>query len=505
MSRIHAMLRAVTAPAFAFTASAAIGILAGSAEARPITQGSLTFDLVPVVTGLKAPVLVTNAGDGSGRLFIVDQTGKVWIMKNGAVLPTPFLEILPPELVNVNPGYDERGLLGLAFHPDFASNGRVFARYSKPRTGSAGEPCVGTGRGCHEEVLVEYRVFVDNPDKVNPATAKYLLRISKPQFNHNSGAIAFGPDGYLYMGMGDGGGANDGLADTPPSHGPFGNAQNINVLMGKMLRLDVDHGDPYGIPSDNPFASSDGADEIFAYGMRNPFMFSFDDGPGGTGSLWLGEVGQDLFEEIDIVEKGKNYGWVIREGFHCFDPFHPTVPPTSCDSTGMTDPIVDYAHSEGGIAVVGGYVYRGAEFPGLRGVYVFGDFSTSFTAADGHLFYIDTNQANWTMQRPLLRGTTAPLAQYVKGVGRDEDGELYICVSKVLGPTGTSGQVLKLARCKADFNGDGVVDDSDYSDFVDSFVDGGAGADTDGSGFVDTDDFDAFVRNFESGCSPTAG
>lgn len=493
-------------PALARCAAIAAALSAASTvNAQPIPQGDLTFDLVPVVTGLVAPILVTNAGDNSGRMFIVDQVGKVWILKDGQLLPDPFLAVQTPELVTVNTGYDERGLLGLAFHPDFANNGRVFVRYSKPRTGSAGEPCFGTGRGCHEEVLVEYAVSANNPDQVDPASAKYVLRINKPQFNHNSGTIAFGPDGYLYMGMGDGGGANDGLADTPPSHGPIGNGQNINSLMGKMLRLDVDSGSPYGIPSDNPFASSDGADEVYAYGMRNPFMFAFDDGPGGTGALWLGEVGQDLTEEIDIVENGKNYGWVIKEGFHCFDPFHPTVPPPSCDNTGLTDPIVEYSHVDGGIAVVGGYVYRGGGFPGLRGVYVFGDFSTSFSAPNGHLFYIDTNEADWTMKRPLVKGSTLPIAQYVKGMGRDENGDVYFCVSTILGPRGTSGSVLRLARCTADFDGDGAVDEADYDAFVDAFVNGGDDADSDGSGFVDTDDFDNFVHAFESGCSPTAG
>jgi glucose/arabinose dehydrogenase len=184
-----------------------------------IEQGDLTFDLKTVASGLPAPVLVTHAGDGSGRIFIVDQRGKILILQDGQILPTPFLEVLPPELVTVNNGYDERGLLGLAFHPDFAKNGRVFVRYGKPRTGGPGEPCTNTSRGCHEEVLAEYRVMSNDPNRVDPASARYLLRIAKPQFNHNGGAIAFGPDGYLYMSMGDGGGANDGLADNPPSHG----------------------------------------------------------------------------------------------------------------------------------------------------------------------------------------------------------------------------------------------------------------------------------------------
>ncbi len=494
-----------TFPLAHLAALAGLCPLASHAGAQAIPFGDLAFDLVPVAQGFVAPDQVTHAGDHSGRLFVVDQVGKVWIVKDGQVLPQPFLQIQPPELVNVNLGYDERGLLGLAFHPDFAHNGRVFVRYSHPRPGSQGEPCFGTGRGCHEEILAEYHVSASNPDQIDPASARVLLRISKPQFNHNSGTVAFGPDGYLYMGMGDGGGANDGLADNPPSHGPFGNGQNIHVLLGKILRLDVDHGDPYAIPGDNPFASGDGADEVFAYGMRNPFNFSFDDGPGGSGELWLGEVGQNLFEEVDIVHNGGNYGWVLKEGFHCFDPFNPNVPPPTCDSTGLIDPVVEYDHVNGGIAVVGGAVYRGADFPGLRGIYLFGDFSTTFNGPDGHLFYIDTTQPQHQMLRPLVKGSTAPLGLFVKGTGRDEEGNIYFTVAQTLGPSGTTGVVLRITRCAADFNGDGRINQADYDGFIESFVDGGDAADADHSGFVDTDDFTEFVHQFESGCSQTAG
>ncbi|MCC6425950.1 MAG: PQQ-dependent sugar dehydrogenase [Phycisphaerales bacterium] len=480
----------------------AIGCVAATAsfaDAQPIPYGDLRIDLAEVATGFAAAIQVTHANDGSGRLFVVDQIGKVWVVKNGAVLATPFLQISPPELVNVVGGYDERGLLGIAFHPDYANNGRVFVRYSKPRTGVSGEPCFGSSRGCHTEVLAEYHA---NPgaDVVDGAAAKVILAIDKPQFNHNSGAIAFGPDGYLYMGMGDGGGAHDGLADNPPSHGPFGNGQNINTLMGKMLRLDVDTGSPYGIPADNPFVGVDGADEIFAYGFRNPFYFSFDDGPGGTGDLWLGEVGQNLYEEIDIVVKGGNYGWVIKEGFHCFNPFNPNIPPTNCDDAGMIDPIAEYDHTNGGIAILGGFVYRASQFPGLQGMYIFGDFSSNFTANTGHLFYIDTNHEHMTILRPRLHGTTEELGLTVKGTGRGGDGEIYICTGTTLGPSGSTGSIHVVTQCFADFDTSGFVDLDDYIAFVHAFELGGDDADFDGSGFVDLDDFIAFVHAFEAGC-----
>lgn len=469
------------------------------ALAQPIPFGDLKFNLVKVAGGLVSPIQATHAGDGSGRLFIVDQIGAVRIVKDGVLLPTPFLQIAPPELVNINGGYDERGLLGIAFHPDFAINGRVFVRYSRPRTGVAGEPCFGNFFGCHTEVLAEYHV-APGADTVDATPPRVVLAIDKPQFNHDAGCIRFGPDGYLYMSMGDGGGANDGLADSPPSHGPGGNGQNIHSLMGKMLRLDVDAGLPYGVPQDNPFVGVDGADEIYAYGFRNPFYFSFDDGPGGTGGLWLGDVGQNLFEEVDLVTRGGNYGWVHREGFHCFDPFNPNVPPTSCDTTGLIDPVAEYDHTNGGLAIIGGFVYRGANFPDLVGKYLFGDYTTTFKEGDGHLFYIDTTAPVAQVKRPRFRDTTSVVNLTVKGMGRDADGELYIC-SGMIGPSGTQGEVYHVVPyCAADFDNSGFVDLDDFVSFVMAFELGGDDADFDRSGFVDLDDFVAFVHAFEAGC-----
>ena len=406
-----------------------------------IVPGDLLIRLEPVASGLPSPIYATHAGDGSGRLFIVDQGGKVLILKNGAILPTPFLDVssLLPAL---NAGFDERGLLGLAFHPDYENNGRFFIRHSAPRPGAMGEPCFGTSRGCHEEILAEYHVSAD-PDVADP-NGTILFRVNKPQFNHNGAQVAFGPDGYLYFSLGDGGGANDGLADMPPSHGPIGNGQNIDVPLGKVLRIDVDSGAPYAIPPDNPFVGTSGLDEIYAYGFRNPYRFCFDDGPGGDNRLIVADVGQNLFEEIDVVNAGGNYGWVIKEGFHCFDPFNPNTPLASCDETGLIDPITEYSHAEGGISITGGFIYRGSQYSRLVGKYVFGDFSSAFNMPRGRLYYLDDTTPGAVIKEFKIFPGNRPYGLFLKGFGLDEAGEIYACGSTSLGPFGTGGVVERL-------------------------------------------------------------
>lgn len=327
-------------------------------------------------------------------------------------------------------------------------------RYSAPRAGGLGEPCFGTSRGCHEEILAEFSVSSD-PDVANPA-GTILFRVNKPQFNHNTGTVEFGPDGMLYFSLGDGGGARDGLADTAPSHGPIGNGQNINAPLGKLLRIDVDS--PlqaplaYAIPADNPFVGPDGLDEIYAYGLRNPFRFAFDDGPGGDGRLIPADVGQYLFEEVDIIQKGGNYGWVIREGSHCFDPFAPLSPPPTCSSTGplgepLLDPIVDYSHAEGGLSVIGGYVYRGSRSSSLVGRYVFGDFSAAFGRPSGRLYFLDGSDAGgFAIKEFIIGRADAPYGLFLKGFGEGEDREIYALGSVALAPTGNTGLVERLVE-----------------------------------------------------------
>jgi glucose/arabinose dehydrogenase len=304
----------------------------------------------------------------------------------------------------------------------------------------------------------------------DPGSERILFRVDEPQFNHNSGHVAFGPDDLLYFTLGDGGGAHDGLADTPPSHGPIGNGQNIETVLGSVLRIDVDGRDPgleYGIPRDNPFAGdTPGADEIYAYGLRNPYRFSFDAGDGskkgkgkkgkgkkGKGSspsadLYVADVGQGLFEEVNVVQKGGNYGWVLAEGFHCFDPFNPTTPPTSCGGTGphgepLLNPVAEYNHGDG-LAVVGGIVYRGKQFSSLVGKYVFGDFSRAFFPADGRLFWLDADGARSDIFEFRITEFDVPLGLYLFGFGEDEKGEIYVLTSQNLGPSGEGGQVWRL-------------------------------------------------------------
>ena len=243
--------------------------------------------------------------------------------------------------------------------------------------GEAGEPQppqdTGTGTGARLKRPAKAPETGDSGDPLtsnvaDPDSERILFQIAEPQFNHNSGQVAFGPDGLLYWTLGDGGGANDSLDDPVLPHGLMGNGQNVETALGSVLRIDVDsvpdEGLTYAIPPDSPFADGSGAREIYAYGFRNPYRLSFDDGPSGDGTLYVADVGQDLFEEVSIVERGGNYGWVIREGFHCFDPFDPANPPATCADVGplgepLREPILEYDHSVG-LAIIGGLVYRGS-------------------------------------------------------------------------------------------------------------------------------------------------
>ncbi len=446
--------------AFFSSFTVACALLAARADAQ-ILDGDLQIALEEVASGLAAPVQLTHAGDGSGRIFIADQAGQVRIIDaNGDLLEEPFLDITD-RMVTQSEFFDERGLLGIAFHPDYETNGRFFVRYSAPREGDPAEPCndpKGFIVGCHSEVLSEFAVSAGDPNVADPDSELIMIEVPKPQFNHNGGGISFGPDGLLYFSLGDGGGANDGLADVPPSHGPIGNGQNLESLLGKVLRIDVDGGSPYAIPDDNPFVGIDGLDEIYAYGLRNPFQFTFD--AAGDGTLYLGDVGQDLFEEVDIITLGGNYGWAIKEGLECFDPLKPSAPPATCDDVGMIDPVAVYDHSDG-LAVICGPVYRGEQFPDLVGKLVLGDFSRDFLTADGRLFYIDTAGDLSEIFEFQIGPADALLAQFLKGFGQDEAGEAYALVSSALAPFGETGRVLHIVEprdlIRGDVNQDGIV------------------------------------------------
>ncbi len=334
------------------------------------------IELQQLATGFTRPVYLTHAGDGSGRLFVVEQSGIIKIIRNGQTLATPFLDIRD----RVESG-GEKGLLSVAFHPKYRENGRFFVNYTARKNGVL------------KSVIAEYRVS-SNPD-IADRTERVILEIEQPFANHNGGLNKFGPDGFLYIGLGDGGAAGD----------PFNNAQNLETFLGKILRIDIEK-EPYAIPQDNPFVGNANAQgEIWAYGLRNPWRFSFDR---CTGRLFAGDVGQNRLEEIDLIEKGKNYGWRIMEGSQCYDP------PTLCNTQGLELPIAEYDHSLG-CSVTGGYVYRGTQYPSLVGHYLFGDYCS------GRIWsLVQEPSGKWTMRQLI----DSPFS--ISSFGEDEQGELYV-------------------------------------------------------------------------------
>ncbi|KCZ72657.1 glucose/sorbosone dehydrogenase [Candidatus Methanoperedens nitroreducens] len=401
--------------------------------------------------GFTAPLALVSPGDGTGRLFIVDQTGVIMIlMADGEVLGEPFLDIRD-KIVALNTIFDERGLLGLAFHPDFKNNGRFFVYYSAPLREDAPD---GWDHTSH---ISEFKVAQDNPDKADRNSEWILLQVDQPQSTHNAGQITFGPDGYLYIPLGDGGGAHD----VGTGHPPLGNGQDTSTLLGSILRIDVDSDDLYSIPQDNPFVGEEGLDEIFAYGFRNPFNIAFD--AGGDRSLFASDAGQYLWEEVNIVTKGSNYGWNIKEGTHCFDPNNPTEPPAECPDTGargepLIDPIIEFANlvQPGGLSqvVIGGFVYRGSALPEFNGSYIFGGFTSSPGRPDGSVFVATPpphGEKMWPMKE--LRIATREngrIGTFVRSFGQDADNELYILTSETLGPEGNTGRVFKIVPAQAD-------------------------------------------------------
>ena len=322
-------------------------------------------------------------------LFVAEQEGRIRVIENGKLIETPFLDIKD---VLKKDGYDERGLLGLAFHPDYATNGKFYVYCSiKPETAKQGVD--------HQSEIREYVVSKSNPKLADAAQMRKVLVFDEPQSNHNGGDLKFGADGFLYISAGDGGGAND-------QHGTYGNAQNLSNLLGKILRIDVNKA-PYGIPASNPFIKSENAKpEIYAYGLRNPWRFSFDR---KTNQLFAGDVGQNKYEEVDIITSGGNYGWRAIEGLHDFKPDDPKP-------TNPIAPITEYPHTEG-ISITGGFVYRGKGIPALEGKYVFADYMGPVwkltPGADG----------KWT--RDKLSISRDPGYWQVYSFGEDLAGELY--------------------------------------------------------------------------------
>ena len=414
-----------------------------------IPHGPHRIELQLVASGLVSPTLLVAAPDGTNRQFILDQPGKVWVIENGTMLPTPFLDVTAL-LVPLSPGFDERGLLGLAFDPGFnnpASPGyrRIFTYTSQPVEGTADHRDQYAATINHHSVVTSWRVDASNPNVVDPASRREIMRIDQPQANHNGGHLEFGPDGFLYIALGDGGGGNDGgrPTDPPPNgHNPTtGNGQDPDIILGKMVRIDVNGinsaNGKYGIPATNPFAVSGGVKEIFALGFRNPYRFSFN-----GDELLVGDVGQRSAEELNRVELGKNYGWRLKEGTFKFNHLDATVSnDLSGLPEGLVDPIAQYDRDEG-ISIIGGYVYHGAGMRQLEGKYIFGDFAKPNSGASGRLFYYDFVAAE--IREFIIGRDDRPLGLYVKGMGLDHQGEVYVLGSTTIGPAGTTGVVYKL-------------------------------------------------------------
>lgn len=421
-----------------------VAMLSGGCPTAPSNANSLTVGIEVIASGLVSPVALTPSPDHTGRLFVAEQTGQIRVLGvDGTLQESAFLDI-SDKLVQLSGSYDERGLLGLAFHPAYAANRRFYVYYSAPLS-------IEAPAGFDSQlVLSEFRAAGSDPTVADAASERVLLRIPHPQANHNGGQLAFGPDGFLYIGTGDGGASGD---NGNGHNASIGNAQDRNSLLGKILRIDVDTGNPYGIPTDNPFVGVENArGEVFASGFRNPWRFSF----AADGRLFVGDVGQNRLEEVDIVTRGGNYGWRIREGDTCYDKDNPANEGFACaavdaDGSPLIDPILIYPHNGGtiaGSAIAGGYLYRGSAVPTLKDRYVFGDYSAGFLQGDGALFAgQEAGDGSWSAAPISIKGrTNGRIGEYLKAIGEGADGELYLLTSERAGPTGTTGRVSRIVR-----------------------------------------------------------
>lgn len=387
--------------AFLITLMLCCGLAAG--------QASNVIRLQPFLTGLSLPVFITSANDGTRRLFIVQQRGIIKVVQPGSNTATDFLNVSGV----VSSTGSERGLLGLAFHPQYSTNRRFFIYYTRQSDGAV--------------EIAEYETPLATPNQANPVALRVIIVIPQPFSNHNGGSVLFGPDGYLYAGPGDGGSGND----------PGNNAQNINSLLGKILRIDVNtplgQVPAYNIPPTNPYVGVPGADEIYAVGMRNPYRFSFD--RGGTNQLWVGDVGQDAIEEVDIITLGGNYGWRVYEGNQCTN-----LDPGLCTPTNYLPPVFQYTSGGGSprCSVTGGHVYRGTLGSFATGAYIHADYCTGeifqYTSLGGQTLRLDTTRL-------------------ASGFGEDEFGEIYVTGLGGGAANGTVDKVVRL-RSSADFDGD---------------------------------------------------
>lgn len=411
----------------------------------PVPGSSVPIRLDPSAHRFALPLQYEPSPDSTERQFIVDQAGMVFVEDSmGNVLSEPFLDVRD-RIVDLGffgtkdpfGDYDERGLLGFTFHPDFAKEGevgfaKVYGYFSAPVSTDADftVPLANDEEFDSQTVLAEWTVESANGNRTDSSSYREIFRIDQPQFNHNGGMLGFGPDdGFLYIGLGDGGASND----VGAGHSAIGNSQDTTNIHGSILRIDVDGNNSangkYGIPTDNPFVNDpEKLDEIYAYGVRNAWRFSWD-----NGRMILADVGQNNIEEVDLVVAGGNYGWNLKEGTFAFNPEDATV---STDTAGLAesliDPVLEYDHPEGR-SIIGGFVYRGSRMPELVGKYVFADWSRDFFTPQGRLLVGDLETGEIE--------SLADLDLFVYGIGRDTDNELYMMAGKNLGPFGSEGQI----------------------------------------------------------------
>ena len=419
-------------------------VLAMAAAGGPAVA-QVSVNLEEVASGVTAPMMMVSP-PGDDRRFIVQQNGLIRILTpEGEILGEPFLDITE-KITPQWPEFDEKGLLGLAFHPDYANNGKFYIAYSSPTQwrGTLDKHFWWS----HTNLIEEYTVSEDDPDVADGTSAREISAIDWPQFNHNGHWIGFGPDGMLYIATGDGGYANDwGIGHNVTE----GNGQDLLDQHGKILRIDVDQsgGGEYGIPEDNPFVGQEATalPEIWAYGLRNPWRCSFD--MGGENQLFCGDVQQNSYEEVSIIEEGGNHGWRVMEATHCFDFEDPNNHPTDCSTDGLVMPIIEYDNCTAkpenceGISVTGGYVYRGSNAD-WDGKYIFGDWSKSFAAPDGQLFFATEGaDGTWTKENVTVANMDEPLP-YILAFAQDNDGEVYALTSVTTGPNGGLDKIYKI-------------------------------------------------------------
>ncbi|MDB5012576.1 MAG: glucose/sorbosone dehydrogenase [Daejeonella sp.] len=367
---------------------------------------SITLNLVKIADNLTSPLNVIFLDDT--KMLIGEQHGVISLFENGKLASTPFLD-LRSKMVKIGASYEERGLLGLVLHPQFKTNNKFYVYYSAPSNASGSD---------HKSVLSE---FISNGATADLKSERILLTVEEPESNHNGGCLKFGNDGFLYVSLGDGGGAGD-------KHGNTGNGQNLNTLLGKILRIDINKGNPYAVPSDNPLVGKNGKPEIWAYGFRNPWRFSFDS---KTNLLFVADVGQNTWEEVDIVEKGGNYGWKIMEATHCFDP------EKNCETSGLILPINEYKHDDG-ISITGGYVYNGSSIAGLTGKYVFADWS-------GPFYFLQKSGDKW--QRGTIKIGNKPSEDLkILSFAEDNAGELYVLTNTAGSPERGKGAIYRFSK-----------------------------------------------------------